>query len=978
MGVSSPLAFDAEATATGQDRAWMPLLTMLRGQLGASSALILHGSSTEWRVLDAEDDAFGFHTGDVFPLRRTLDIANAASDGAVEFLEPGSAIEWEDGLVAERPRIGSFAAVTRKLADGTSEIALCALDRRASSFEGRARRLLTGHAVFVADSLDREIHEGERRRAVEDFVAHETQFRPLFAANPYPMWVFDRQTLRFLEVNDAAVACYGYSRDEFLAMTIRDIRPPEDLPRLLSAVAENKEIWSKSDGWRHITKDGRLLDVQINSHKLEFRGTSAVLVVAQDVTAQVKAERELRASEQRFRSFVERVASVTYLAEDIPDGSAAQLTYVSPQIEDLLGFPPETWTTEPGLWIGQVHPEDRALVEEAIRRGRESGTYHAQTRLLTRTGGVVWVQDDAIRLEPSADGRNRWLGTLRDMTEAQRAEAEIRFQAGLLDHVPAAVIGTDVAGTVTHWNRFAKDLYGWSADEAVGRHIGSLLSPESDEQTLRQQIESIISDPGAGHERELRRQDGSIVPVQVHTGPVVDGHGQIAGLVGVSVDITERKRAESRLIEIAYTDSLTGLPNRAHFLNLLKDALACERAGAILLLDIDRFKDVNDSIGHDAGDELLVQVASRLAASARPGDALARLGGDEFVFLLPDSSRSTAVAVAGRFLAALEGPFVIKCAEWIIEASIGIALVEQGVDDAGDALRAADTALYAAKAAGRGRCAVFDEAMGSRVRGRIDMESDLRRALVAGELELHYQPVVDLADGFVRGFESLARWRHPKRGMISPGEFIPIAEETGLIVPIGEWALGEACRQAAVWGRIRPDRPPIVAVNVSPRQFRGHDFSHALWRVLGETRLRPDCLKLEVTEEALAVDEEKSAAFLTSIKEIGVRIALDDFGVGYSSLGRLYRLPLDGLKLDRSFISGLGSEQHAEAFVRAVVALATELGLSVTAEGIETEQQLRLASALGCDYGQGYLLGRPMPAFAATQILAAQPAAISG
>jgi len=370
------------------------------------------------------------------------------------------------------------------------------------------------------------------------------------------------------------------------------------------------------------------------------------------------------------------------------------------------------------------------------------------------------------------------------------------------------------------------------------------------------------------------------------------------------------------------------------------------------------------------GDQVLIQTAQRMAVELRPGDVLARLGGDEFAALVYGvDDVGVGGAIAGRVLTALEEPFVVGRAEAVVSGSAGIALL--GSDGVGveETLRAADLALDEAKRRGRSHWASFYEVISARARNRSELETDLRRAVDERQLVLHYQPVVDLAHGQLRGFEALVRWRHPTRGLIAPADFIPLAEETGIIVPIGEWVLGEACRQGVTWHELRPDLALTMAVNVSPRQFSGETFGHALWRVLGETGLPPDRLKLEVTEQALAEDVEVTASFLRSITSLGVRLALDDFGVGYSSLGRLHLLPLHALKLDRSFIEGLGRDPHAGAFVRLVIELGHELALRVTAEGIETEAQRRIVSDLGCELGQGYLFSRPLAVEDATAYL---------
>jgi diguanylate cyclase (GGDEF)-like protein len=409
------------------------------------------------------------------------------------------------------------------------------------------------------------------------------------------------------------------------------------------------------------------------------------------------------------------------------------------------------------------------------------------------------------------------------------------------------------------------------------------------------------------------------------------------------------------------------------FTERLNDALqrlhGSDAGLAIFLIDLDRFKVVNDSLGHARGDLLLIQAARRLATYLRPDDMLARFGGDEFAILVEEVTIDAAGSLAERLLSALQEPFHVNGHDVFIGGSIGVVLASTSNQVATRLLRAADVAMYEAKGAGRGRWVLYDERIGDRAAQRLALESQLRHAIEQRQIEVHYQPIIDLATGRIHGFEALARWRHPERGLLSPAAFIAIAEETGLIAQLGDWVLEEACRQAAAWSQMLPADPPLIAVNVSPRQIRSPRFPHTLRRVLGETGLPPLLLELEVTEEVLAGDDSVPNGFLRTLTELGIRLAMDDFGVGYSSLSRMRRLPLQTLKVDRSFVAGLGVDHHATAIVRAVAALARELGIRVTAEGIETREQRRLAAELGCVFGQGFLFAGPLDSDQATTFL---------
>ena len=423
-----------------------------------------------------------------------------------------------------------------------------------------------------------------------------------------------------------------------------------------------------------------------------------------------------------------------------------------------------------------------------------------------------------------------------------------------------------------------------------------------------------------------------------------------------------RREFEERLAYQAFHDALTGLPNRAWFAAHLEATLARSRTNvAVLFLDLDRFKVINDSLGHERGDELLVAVAARLRACAEPGAAVARLGGDEFTILLAGATAADARRLAWRILAALRAPLALAGREIVVSASIGIALGGAGTGGAVELLRDADTAMYRVKHGGRAGVALFDAGMNAAAVARLERETDLRRAIAAGELVLAYQPKVDLHTGRIIGVEALMRWCHPRDGLIPPTDFIPLAEETGLILPLGQWALAEACRQARVWLERWPGRPPLVmSVNLSARQFRQPRLAAAIADILRETGLPASSLQLEITESAVMDDLDAAVATLRDLRARGLRLALDDFGTGYSSLSYLKRFPLDVLKIDKAFVAGLGRDTEDTAIVGAVIALAHILGMQVTAEGVETAEQAYLLREMACELGQGYLFARPL------------------
>jgi len=533
----------------------------------------------------------------------------------------------------------------------------------------------------------------------------------------------------------------------------------------------------------------------------------------------------------------------------------------------------------------------------------------------------------------------------------------------LLDHCLAGLYV--LSGDRIVWlNARAAEMVGCTAEELVGGSFLQFIHPPD--------LPLVRSKTGSADPYVVRavRRDGELVHLEVHQRTVEkDGQRLISGAV---LDVTARVRAESaereKLQHDAFHDVLTGLPNRALFLDRLEHRLALEKrrqqtSFSVLVLDIDRFKVINDSLGHVRGDELLVEVARRLQSCLRPADTVARLSGDEFTILLEDvASAADARSVADRLREELRVPFWLGAHEVFSGASIGIAHGSAAYAHPEDILRDADTALYRAKAQGRGRCVEFDASMHDRAVELLELETALRRALERKEFQLHYQPVVSLSTGQITGAEALLRWNHPERGLVPPMEFIPLAEETGLIVEIGAWVLREACRQMKEWQE-RLAQPHLeIGVNLSSRQFQGPGLVAEVAEVLRATGLSPRSLRLEVTESLLMDKHPNVAQTMTELRAMGVRIDLDDFGTGYSSLSYLHQFPIDTLKIDRSFIHRIGASDDALEIVNTILALARSLDMEVVAEGVETEQQLEQLRKMHCAYAQGYHLSRPVEA----------------
>jgi diguanylate cyclase (GGDEF)-like protein/PAS domain S-box-containing protein len=564
--------------------------------------------------------------------------------------------------------------------------------------------------------------------------------------------------------------------------------------------------------------------------------------------------------------------------------------------------------------------------------------------------------------------------------DLHRRKGEERFSA-LVQHSADVTVIVANDGTISYASPSATAVRGHTAEDLVGSPGIQLV--HTDDRLTAVRLVTAVRESGGSATAELRfaHADGSLRDFEVVATNLL-AQPAVGGIVLNCHDVTDLKALERQLRQLAFHDALTGLANRALLVDRMGHAL--ERAGrrnqsiGVLVLDLDDFKVVNDSLGHHAGDALLKHVGTRITSALRTGDTAARLGGDEFAVLLEDvSSEAEALTVANKLIDAVRVPLEVAGREVAVGLSVGVVLSSRASDSVDDLLRQADLALYRAKTEGKGTAAVFDPSLETRVQERLEIESDLRQALDRGELHLVYQPIVTLVDRHIVEVEALLRWQHPRRGLIGPAAFIPVAEETGMIVPIGKWVLEEACRQVRLWQEQFPTVPPlVVSVNLSGRQFQHVSLVADVERVLRQTRIDPHSLKLEITESVLMRDVAAAVATCNALKKLGVQLSIDDFGTGYSSLGQLKRFPFDALKIDRSFVDGLGRNEQDGAIVQSVVTLARSLSLGVTAEGIETTAQEAHVRLLGCEHGQGYLFARPQAPERITDLLADDSEAI--
>lgn len=687
----------------------------------------------------------------------------------------------------------------------------------------------------------------------------------------------------------------------------------------------------------------------------------------QMVQAVLDREARLRSSEAKYRGVVESIPELITRVD-----TTGRLTFVNHMAEIYYGLPAAECIGLPAFDF--VHPDDRAATTKAFGEwlgGDTSEPRQFENRQVARNGAVHLMHWNIVAERgPSGDQAEGEItgfsSVARDVTAARAAEQSMRLAASVFSASAEGICITDASALIVSVNPALLNISGYSERELVGHTTALFSSGRHDQRFYRDMWSNIIERGVWRGEIWNRRKDGELFPAWLTITAIRNHDGAVTNYVGTVSDMSERKQQQAHIHFLAHHDALTKLPNRMLLDDRIDQAIsAARRCGdhtAVLFIDLDRFKLINDTLGHDVGDRLLEHIAERLKGALRETETVARLGGDEFVILIPELPDIERVAViAHKVREAIATPTVIDGQTLHITPSIGISVFPEDGTDGRALLRNADTAMYHAKECGRNNFQFFTAAMNTNVQERVTIESDLRNALARGEFELHYQPQVDSRSQAVFGMEALLRWRHPERGLLLPGSFITIAEETGLIIAIGEWVLHEACRQVQHW-HDAGHSGLRVAVNLSARQLQNQNLLKQVQSAIDKSGITPQTLELEITESMLMTDPEAATALSHRLTDLGLRLAIDDFGSGYSSLSYLKRFPVAVLKIDRSFVHDLSSEPGDSAIIAAIMAMATSLGLDVIAEGVETAEQLRILGDHGCHAVQGYYFSRPRPA----------------
>jgi diguanylate cyclase (GGDEF)-like protein/PAS domain S-box-containing protein len=827
--------------------------------------------------------------------------------------------------------------------------------RESVRFTPRDKEIL----VFVSQHVAAAIEQKRREQAL---LESENRYRQMFKNNQAVKMVIDPESGAIVDANPAACAFYDYTSDELRQRTLPEISlssPDETRAKLQLAAAEKQGYFLT----RHRLSSGEIRDVEIHSGPIEVRGRRLIYAIIHDVTERNRAEKALRRSEEHFRSLIENASDMIAIVD-----VQGTLHYTSPSVERILGYRPQSIT---GSNIYDcAHPEDMTAVAKALTEAFEGISSDNPVEIRIRHQDGAWRTIEGMTHRLDRESGERLVVNSRDVTDRKHTEAVLHTHSAALEASMDGIAIINERGEFNYVNHAFLKLFGYrNRTDLIGQRWTLVQTRRSYPRLMKEILPSFLVNGEWRGESHGRRRDGHSFPIEVSMTRIGSGSA-----VCVIRDITERALAEEQIKHLAYHDALTNLPNRLLFQDRLTVALQHAQREvqklAVLFLDLDRFKVINDSMGHDAGDSLLQEVAKRLQRCVRESDTVSRMGGDEFTVLLTNiGSSDDATRIARKILDAIRQPFRVTGREVHTSTSVGISLYPEDGSEAESLLKTADMAMYQAKELGRNNYQLFNAQVNARNTERMQIENDLRQALARREFVLHYQPIFDLRNGRIHGMEALIRWAHPELGLVSPAQFIPVAEGTGLMVPVGEWVLETACIQTREW-HARGYGDLSVAVNLSVAQLQQHDLVERVKQILADTGLRASYLELEITESGAMQRPDSSIRALEQLRALGIRISLDDFGTGHSSLSHLKRFPIDTLKIDQSFIRDISDDPDTAAIVTGIIAMGHTLRMKVVGEGVELDVQRQFLFENRCDFMQGFLFHPPVPADAFERLLA--------
>ena len=879
------------------------------------------------------------------------------------------AATWDDGLARVRDGSGDVYLVDYLLG-AYSGIDLM---RQAAAMGNRAPMiLLTGQgnpevdaaalAAGAADYLVKRDLDPERlsralRYAVDRARAYqaveegEARYRLLFERNPMPLWVYDIDTLRFLAVNEAMIDHYGYSREDLTHLSVLDIRPDDERETFEAYRRQRPRGLVKAGLWRHRKRDGSIIDVEVTSHSLNFEGHDARLVLALDVTERLRVENAVREREQRLRNVL--TDAIDALLVVAGDGS---VVFANPAAGLLFDAAPEALIGR-DFALPEVLDSEFSEAEVTTMRGQA----HA---IESRVSETVW--DDQLAK----------LVALRDVTERHRSEERLRVLERAIESTTNGVLIADARRPdqpTIYINAAFERMTGYGFDDIVGRNCRIPQGNDRDQPEVRQLREAVREGRGCDVVLRNYRKDGTLFWNHLNIAPVRNERGEITHYVGIQVDVTERRRHEAEMAYMATHDNVTGLPRYIAVEEFTRGAVAdAGRSGGrvlMLYVDVDRFHSVNESMGHAVGDEALHVVAQRLRAVVGEDGRVSRIAGDEFVVVyIPGAEDRDGALLADRIRDAIEQPLSVPPYSVYLTASVGIGAFPDSASSAAELLNQSEAAMGRAKRNGRNAVARFSNEQVQELADRLSLGGHLRDAARKGELLLHYQPQVSAQNGQVVGLEALVRWQSPELGFLPPGRFIRVAEELGLIADVGRWVLEHASQQARQWLDMG-HHDFAVAVNVSALQLQRPTFVAEVRAALQSAGLPPRHLELELTESSIMDNVERMIETMNALRELGVRLALDDFGIGFSSLNHLKRFPIEKLKIDQSFVRDITRDSGDAGIARAIIAMGHQLGMTVMAEGVETAAQMGYLRRNHCDQFQGLFFSGPVRADLAGELL---------